>query len=177
MRTDLALLRSKQEELAEILAALELELVEDPRWGEPSDTSYLSDRDRANPAIMANVDAMTATNMLIDWFGRDMEGFVGFWRGPETLPAETAPVVRLDTEGQYALIASTVGDYLLVSADHGEGDVRAEVTTTPRDARRSSARSASRCRDRFSAASVQVGAAGAPLVEQRREPRVGVERR
>ena len=120
MRTDLALLRSKQAELAGIIDALELQLVDDPRWGEPSDTSYLSARDRADPDIMANVEAMTATNMLIDWFGRDMEGFVGFWRGPEGLPAETAPVVRLDTEGQYALIATTVGDFLLVSADHDD---------------------------------------------------------
>jgi hypothetical protein len=93
---------------------LELELVDDPRWLEPSDTSYLNDDDRANPDIMANVEAMSATNELIDWFGRDQGGFVGLWRGPSGRPLTEAPVVRLDTEGQYRLVAATVPDYLAI---------------------------------------------------------------
>lgn len=122
MRQDLTLLRKNQEDLEDLIESLELELVDDPRWGAPSDSSYLSAKDRKDPAIMANVAAMDATNELIDWFGKDMEGFVGFWRGPEKTPIDKAFVVRLDTEGQYALVARNVGDYLLVSADHDDFD-------------------------------------------------------
>ena len=76
---------------------------------------------------MANIEAMSATNELIDWFGKDMEGFIGFWRGPESTPIEEAPVVRLDTEGQYELVARTVGDYLLVTADEDAFDDHREA--------------------------------------------------
>ena len=127
MRTDLNLLHKNKDDLGDLIESLELELVEDPRWDEPSDTSYLSAKDRANASIMANVEAMSATNALIDWFGKDMEGFVGFWRGPGNTPVDAAPVVRLDTEGQYALVARTIGDYLLVSADHDEFDENREA--------------------------------------------------
>ena len=101
---------------------LELELVDDPAWSEPSDTSYLTDEDRANPDIMANVEAMAATDALIAWFGQDMVGFVGLWRGPDGTPLTEAPVVRLDTEGQYELVAATVGDYIAVSVDEEDFD-------------------------------------------------------
>lgn len=119
---EIALLHDKLGDLTDITGALELELVDDPRWGEPSDTSYLNERDRANPDIMSNVDAMNATNALIDWFGRDMEGFVGLWRGPSNTPREQAPIVRLDSEGQYSLVATNIGDYLAISTDEDDFD-------------------------------------------------------
>jgi hypothetical protein len=87
-------------QLDDLVSSLELQLVDDPRWAEPSDVSYLNDKDRANPSTMSNVEAMAATNELIAWFGRDMEGFVGLWRGPNNTPLEQAPIVRLDTEGR-----------------------------------------------------------------------------
>ena len=85
MTPDLRRLQESSDTLGPIFEQLELELVDDPAWEEPSDTSYLSETDRANPDIVANVDAMTKTNRLISWFGRDMEGFVGIWRGPSGL--------------------------------------------------------------------------------------------
>jgi hypothetical protein len=112
---DLDRLRASLAQLRDLLSPFGLELVDDPNWPEPSDTSYLNDTDRADPDIMANVEAMDATNKLIAWFGREHEGFVGLWRGPTNLPLEQAPVVRLDTEGQYALVAATVADYVAVS--------------------------------------------------------------
>ena len=112
MTPDLQRLRDSPEDLKTIVDELSLELVDDPAWAEPSDTSYLSDADRANPDIMANVEAMAATNELIAWFGRDHEGYVGLWRGPLEYPLGQAPVVRLDTEGQYTLVAATVPDYV-----------------------------------------------------------------
>jgi hypothetical protein len=103
--------------LNEFIDAIELELVYDPKWEEPSDTSYLTAADRANADIMANVEAMDATNELIAWFGRDQDGFVGLWQGPDRRPLSCCPVVRLDTEGQYELIAATVADYIVVSIE------------------------------------------------------------
>jgi len=122
MTPDIERLRNSLDELEDQVDYLELELVDNPDWGEPSDTSYLNDEDRADPDTMDNVDAMTQTNRLIAWFGRDMEGFVGLWRGPENLPLESAPVVRLDTEGQYSLVARTIGDYVAISVDEDDFD-------------------------------------------------------
>lgn len=122
MTPDIDRLKANLGDLGDIVGYLELELVDDPRWAEPSDTSYLNDADRQNADIMANVEAMSATNELISWFGRDMEGFVGLWRGPKNTPLADAPVVRLDTEGQYDIVARTIGDYLAISLDHDEFD-------------------------------------------------------
>jgi hypothetical protein len=123
MISELMLLRGKLGELGELVERLELELVDDPRWEEPSDVTYLSTEEQEDPDVMANVEAMAKTNELVDWFGRDMEGYVGLWRGPACTPREDAPVVRLDTEGQYDLLAVGVGNYLAVAA--GDTDFEA----------------------------------------------------
>lgn len=122
MTPDIERLRSCLDELEDQVDYLELELIDNPEWGEPSDTSYLTDEDRADPETMDNVDAMARTNRLIAWFGRDMEGFVGLWRGPDDLRLEYAPVVRLDTEGQYSIVARTIGDYVAISVDEDDFD-------------------------------------------------------
>lgn len=122
MTPELIRLRDKRHELNALFDAIELELVDDPSWPEPSDTSYLNEKDRANPDIMANVDAMAATNALIAWFGRDMEGFVGLWRGPQGTALTDAPIVRLDTEGQYDIVARNIGEYLLITVDEDSFD-------------------------------------------------------
>jgi hypothetical protein len=115
MTPDLVRLRDTFGQLGQLVEALELELVDDPSWSEPSDTSYFSEQERADPDVMANVEAMAATNRLIAWFGRDMEGYLGLWRGPQELPLERAPVVQLDSEGQYSIVAATIPDYLAVA--------------------------------------------------------------
>lgn len=116
MIPELTLLREKLGQLGPLVDRLDLELVDDPGWDEPSDVSYLSQDERRDPDVMANVEAMGQTNELIDWFGRDMEGYVGLWRGPDRMPREDAPVVRLDTEGQYDLLSVGIGNYLAVAA-------------------------------------------------------------
>ena len=108
MTPDIVKLRDALPTLEPIIDRLELQLVDDPTWHEPSDTSYLSDADRQNPDIAANVEAMAETNRLIAWFGRDAEGYLGLWRGPKNRSLTEAPVVRLDTEGQYSIVAATV---------------------------------------------------------------------
>lgn len=120
MTPDLQRLQQNLVRLFRIVDYLELELVDDPQWPAPSDTSYLNERHRADPDIMANVEAMAATNQRIAWFGHDQEGFLGLWRGEGEGALERAPVVRLDTEGQYEIIAATIGDFLAVSMSRGE---------------------------------------------------------
>ena len=125
MTSDLQRLREASEDLADFIDEIELEFVDNPNWEEPSDASYLTVDDKANPDIMSNVEAIAATNKLIAWFGRDQEGFVGLWQGPDNRPLSNCPVVRLDTEGQYELIAATVADYIAVSIDEDDfEDVR-----------------------------------------------------
>ena len=48
-----------------IFEMIEFQFVDDPRWGEPSDTSYLTARDRLDPAIMSNVEAIEKANGMI----------------------------------------------------------------------------------------------------------------
>jgi len=120
MTPDIVKLRDSLPTLEPILDRLELELVDDPSWNEPSDTSYLTDADRQNPDIAANVDAMAETNKLIAWFGRDAEGYLGLWRGPNNRSLAEAPVVRLDSEGQYSIVAATVPEYIAIAMPEDE---------------------------------------------------------
>ena len=116
MTPDIKRLQENIANLQKVLAEIDFEFIDDSKWSEPSDTSYLNENDRADPDIMANVDAMEATNKLIAWFGRDQEGgFVGLWQGPENTPLEHAPVVRLNNEGQYEIVAATVPDYIAIA--------------------------------------------------------------
>ena len=131
LTAELDRLRDQFARLHDVVAPLGLELVDDPNWTEPSNFHYLTEKDRADPHIMANVEAMCATNVLIPWFGQDNEGFVGLWRGLANTPPGSAPVVRLDSEGQYALVADGIGNYLAISRDE---DDFAEVRTTLVDA-------------------------------------------
>jgi hypothetical protein len=91
MTPDVDRLRRSLDQLRDPIERIEFEFVDDPQWAEPSDTSYLTDGARANPDIMANVEAMGAMNKLIAWFGRDFEGYVGLWRGPSVLSLDEAP--------------------------------------------------------------------------------------
>ncbi|HEY5950035.1 MAG TPA: hypothetical protein VIV40_31285 [Kofleriaceae bacterium] len=129
MTPDIEKLRETLPTLEPIIDRLELELVDDPAWHEPSDTSYLSETERENPDIAANVEAMTETNKLIAWFGKDAEGYLGLWRGPNNRSLTEAPVVRLDTEGQYSIVAATVPEYLAIAMPEDEfADTRDALT-------------------------------------------------
>jgi hypothetical protein len=67
--------------------------------------NYLREADRANPATMANVEAMIATSALCCFVVvTDDDDLVGYWRGPDRLEPDKAPIVRLDTEGGYSLL-------------------------------------------------------------------------
>jgi hypothetical protein len=119
MTPDIVKLRESLPTLEPIVDRLELQLVDDPAWPEP-DTTYVSDADRDNPDVAANADAMRDTNKLIAWFGKDAEGYLGLWRGPNERALTEAPVVRLDSEGQYSIVAATVADYLAIAMPEDE---------------------------------------------------------
>jgi hypothetical protein len=107
--SELDLLHNNRRQISTVLERCEFVFKDEPNWTSPDDTSYLNARDRADPNIMANVEAMAATNQMIDWFGNDNSGHAGVWRA-------TGHVVHLDTEGQYAIVARDVGDYLARAA-------------------------------------------------------------
>ncbi len=119
MTPDLQRLRSAKA-LEPILENMEFEFFDDPESDEPSDTSYLSAKEKADPDIASNVEAMAATNKLISWFGKDMSGFVGLWRGPKSHALDKAPIVILDTEGQYEIAALTIADWIAVKANEDD---------------------------------------------------------
>lgn len=77
--------------------------------------SYLNDNDRANPDIIANVSAITKVCGYLAFVAEDDNGNVmGYWFGPDDVPIERAPIVRLDTEGQFKLLGgSTLSEAIL----------------------------------------------------------------
>ena len=86
------------------LEAFNFQLLSDGQQSSVFDKSYLSETDRTNPDIMANVAAIddVLTHMLVVGELGDY-GAYGYWLGPENRPIESAPIVRLDTEGQFEL--------------------------------------------------------------------------
>lgn len=115
MTPEIELLRTHPDLIRFLQEKTDFELV-DQDWNEPSDVSYLSAAKREEPVMKAILEAAEETNALIAWFGQNpcnSEIGVGLWRGPEHTPLDRAPVVVLDDEGEYRLVAATVGDYLL----------------------------------------------------------------
>jgi len=128
MTPDLEKLR-RAKKLESIFEDLEFELVDEPDWDEPSDVSYLSAKEKKDPDIASNVEAMAATNKLISWFGRGQMGFAGLWRGPKNHKLDKAPIVVLDTEGHYEIAATTIADFIAISVDEDSfADVKQALT-------------------------------------------------
>ena len=67
--------------------------------------SYLNERDRQNPDIMANVAAIDEVMTMITFVAESEDGdAIGYWHGPEGTPIDAAPIVKYDTEGQFDLM-------------------------------------------------------------------------
>ncbi len=73
------------------------------------DTSHLTAEDLAKPDVAANTRAIAETAALITWVAENTDEGVafGYWRGPDDLPLDVAPVVAFDTEGQFELLPGT----------------------------------------------------------------------
>jgi hypothetical protein len=116
MTPEIELLRANPDLLQPLQDQAFFELVDQDGDG-PSERSHLSAAQPEDPAMVAICEAADETNALITWFGEGEDQVsVGLWRGPEQTPLDRAPVVVLDTESEYWLVAATVGDYLLSAA-------------------------------------------------------------
>jgi hypothetical protein len=72
------------------------------------DHSYLNDRDRARPDTMANVAAIDEVNGHVGFVAEGLNGAaIGYWLHPDEPAGRPAPVVSLDTEGQFEILDGT----------------------------------------------------------------------
>ncbi|GKX55678.1 hypothetical protein SOASR030_17900 [Leminorella grimontii] len=123
MTPDIALLRKNLGQLSNIMDTIQLTLIDNSDWEQfLNDNYFFNVKNCTDPDIIDNTKAMRETNRLISWFGQDHEGYVGLWRGPNEIPLEKAQIVRLDTEGEYALVADTVPNYLVMTYFYGDED-------------------------------------------------------
>jgi hypothetical protein len=54
---------------------------------------------------MANVTAINEVLATITFIAESDDGdMIGYWHGPERTPIDAAPIVKLDTEGQFDLM-------------------------------------------------------------------------
>jgi hypothetical protein len=97
---DVKILLAHRDEFAERTG---IELNETSGWAPWLDTSYLSDADRANPDIAANVRAIAEVIGLIAFIAAYEDGqYFGYWRGPDRRAVAASPLVYLDNEGQFS---------------------------------------------------------------------------
>lgn len=98
---DLAVLLQHQEELQRRTGVL---LSTDANWAPWLDTSGLSETERADPEIAANLRAIAEVCSHIAFVVADDEGnYFGYWRGPSSTPIADSVVVQLDSEGQFSV--------------------------------------------------------------------------
>lgn len=102
---DLSLLLEHRDELARRTGIV---LNPSANWAPWLDTSYLRERDWANPDIRANVRAIAEVCKFIDFIVEDEDrNYLGYWRGPAQGALSQAPLVRLDNEGQFDFTGTT----------------------------------------------------------------------
>ncbi len=87
-------------------------------WAPWLDTSYLSEADRANPDIAANVRAIQEVCGLITFVAaHEDDEYFGYWRGPGKRAVADSPLVKLDNEGQFSFCGgSTFAEAVLSEA-------------------------------------------------------------
>jgi hypothetical protein len=98
---DLEVLFTNREELAQWTG---IELRAEEGWAPWLDTSYLNERERADPDIAANVRAIADVCGMIAFVAADDDDqYLGYWRGPDNRPVADAPLVLFDNEGRFNL--------------------------------------------------------------------------
>jgi hypothetical protein len=90
--------------------------------------SYLNEKDRQNADIMANVAAIDEVLAMITFVAESEDGdMIGYWHGPERTPIGAAPIVKLDTEGQFDLMQGcNVSEAMLGNYTFGDDERFAE---------------------------------------------------
>lgn len=79
------------------------------------DTVRLTVEGLADPDAAARARAMAETAALVRWVVENDDEHVafGYWRGPDDLPLDDAPVVALDADGQFEMLrGSTLSEAL-----------------------------------------------------------------
>ncbi|MFF5213487.1 hypothetical protein [Streptosporangium sp. NPDC000396] len=72
------------------------------------DHSYLNERDRANPDIMANVAAFGQMTQYLKVVARHEDGgCYGYWVHPDEPADRPARIIQVDTEGSYRVLNGT----------------------------------------------------------------------
>lgn len=80
---------------ADPLGAMGVTLLEVGETHDAFDHSYLNDKDRANPDIMANVAAMQNTCEHAVFVARNQDAaIIGYWVGPENVGIDAAPILK-----------------------------------------------------------------------------------
>jgi hypothetical protein len=79
------------------------------KWAPWLDTSYLRPDELANPDIAANLRAIEEVCGLIAFIAANEDDsiYFGYWRGPRKRSIAKSPVVCLDSEGQFRLLAGS----------------------------------------------------------------------
>lgn len=93
-----------------------------PDWAPWADMSYLSEAERSNPDIAANIAAIGEVCKLITFVASDDQAnYYGYWHGPDQLTLENSPIVQYDNEGQFYLCGTAnLAGALLVHTCFGE---------------------------------------------------------
>lgn len=67
--------------------------------------AYLTVEDRANVDIMCNIAAFDVVFDMSTFVAElDDDSVLGYWHGPERISIHSAPILQLDTEGQFSLL-------------------------------------------------------------------------
>jgi hypothetical protein len=89
---------------ADPLAALGVKIIEPDRMACLLDHSYLNDTDRANPAMMMNIEAINEVFKLATFVVElEDDDILGYWHGSENTSIDQAPIIKFDNEGQFSV--------------------------------------------------------------------------
>jgi hypothetical protein len=86
--------------------------------------NYLSERDRANPDIMANVAAIDEVLRHCAWVAEVFNGDVaGYWLHPNESADQPPAIIHLDSEGQFDILrGDTLVDAIIYNMAHFNDD-------------------------------------------------------
>jgi hypothetical protein len=111
--------RSSQANDLDPLASMGMRIVEPEVLPHLLTHSYLNENDRANADLMANIRAIDEVFKLIIFVAEAEDGEIfGYWLEDKNSTVLTAPLVKFDTEGQFAILRGAsltealIGDFV-----------------------------------------------------------------
>ncbi|MDR8525016.1 hypothetical protein [Shewanella fidelis] len=96
-----------------LLSEVEVEFNDQADWQPWADKSYLTEKDLADPDIVANVQAIDDTFALISFVAEFPNGeYLGYWRGPENRAIKDSPLVLYSSDGRFSLCGADLFEAL-----------------------------------------------------------------